>query len=179
VVVADDLGRYESMRGPKRKAEFKHNFGLGWEDLGTRNAAIATANSVRNVRSENDFWVTQLIYGYEYSEDSDYDPDGDQPVVLGNGVPADGDGPAYVLFETARDFRANPPPLLTVTVTYAQLIERTSLHEASHKFNMRHGQGSGVGDEGPLNAFNVLRVQNDMSFTLRQLAQIRSVDRPK
>ena len=141
VDVVADLAPYESISGPKEKADFEHYFGDDWMAATTTDFGVATAESVRNVRSEDAFWVVQLMYGYDYARNVDHD-DNLETFVLGMGIRAGQDGPAYTLFETIRDVAAHEPSV-GAGITYEMLLERVSLHEATHKFDMRHSDTGG------------------------------------
>ena len=176
VVVADDLSVYES---PKQKAAFTHCFGEFGHTNDSETAANALGKSIRNVDSENDFWVIQLISGYEYVKLSDIDdevaPDTNtEGWAVGWAIKNGNDGPTFVFSEVMRDVHANSP-LIDPAFGQAEWHARISLHEVSHRFDMRHNDPGGIGDEGPLDLINVNLAApgTSQAFTLRQLAEFR------
>lgn len=185
VEVADDLGPYESILGPKKKAEFEQYFGLADHGPMSEGNAIANGDDVRNVASESDFWVVQLISGYDYVVLKDIDDDGDTPDtntegwIAGYATDGGNDGPTFVFSETVRDVWTNDPRRFA-GLTLATFQERVSLHEVAHRFDMTHTDSDGMGNEGPLDPMNNLAgsaIANE--FTLRQLARIQATERSR
>jgi hypothetical protein len=128
--------------------------------------------------SESDFWTVQLIYGYEFIDDADYD-NNLEGWVAGIAAGLGSDGPTFVFFEVLRDLAAHNP-LVGAEVSYQDLLERTSLHEVAHRFDMRHFDGDGLGSEGVLDVdVNLSGTDAENVFTLRQLARIQATDHPR
>jgi hypothetical protein len=115
---------------------FKHNAPPG--------GAANFGNTVRDVASEEFYWVTHTVVGYEQAPDQDLD--GELGFTLGWGYIRNGDGPNFVFLETIRDVVAagavtvqghpNPVP---VTVAQAILENRVVAHETLHRFLGWHG----------------------------------------
>lgn len=168
VVARDDL----TAADVRDDSLFVHNFGTDAD-------AIANGDSVRDVRSEVDYWVVQVFAAYEFTQQRDHDPLhsaflGGRALGLGH------DKPTVIYTETMRDVSATnvqecgalPPP---------GHLTRAVVHEVAHRFDMEHAippDPLNPGDQGPLN-LNFTTCGNDVApFTLAQLGVVRKVPKP-
>ena len=102
-------------------------------------------NQVRDVDSEQYFWVVHVVGAYEGPDELDYDPN-TELFLLGYTFLKMTDGPIAVYFETIRDVAANYPG---GTVDEQVIRERIVLHEVLHRFLGPHGAPGA--DEGVMN----------------------------
>jgi hypothetical protein len=188
VEVFDDLGPWNF----QFEAEFVHNLGTNEAD---HQAFFDAGDQVRDVRSETQFWVVQILAAYESAFAFDFDPPiGDRAVPAGQqpdrahlGQSENHlvdvqytDGPCFIFLETIRDrqaYRGPDKPPAEYIAADIPLVERTVLHESAHQFNMGHGWAPG--DEGPLSKDNnFFGGAAENRFTPAQLNVIRFVIRP-
>jgi hypothetical protein len=175
VDVKVDLGSYNV----RPLLTFEHYFGDN--DANAAALAALAGNSRRDVPSENAFWSIQLVTAYEYASNFDGDPNAEAG-TLGLNVQIRLDGPTYIFYEELRDFVANDPGCGNPPqpMDFQQQIDRTSLHETVHRFGMYHGDPGGIGDEGPLNRqVNDCGTDAEHDLTVRQIARVQTVDRPR
>jgi hypothetical protein len=98
--------------------------------------AFSVGDSVRDVRSEEAFWVVQMFGAYEGPDTKDNDDEFDVRLGTAPGT----DGPCNVYFEAIRDNRAflvdNVPEATFASETTA--VARVALHESLHRFGLYH-----------------------------------------
>jgi hypothetical protein len=164
----------------RKQTRFVHNL----EDI-EFNQEFSTVK-VRDVMSETQFWVVQIVGAYEGPLDADADPV-TEPGMLGFTPPPFRpwewpNGPCFIFLETMRDLSANTPR----AVDKETLERRSVVHESAHRFNMYHFLPEGV--TGPYNVNNegifdkdiMLKGSDEQNkFTNTQLHIIRGVDHPE
>lgn len=170
---------------PRRAAKWYHHYDV--------NIGRKPGNDIRDVRSEDDFWVIQVVTAYDASELYDNDDRDAGPAILGEGLPGEVipdntvpggfsifDGPVFIYSETVRDVAGAPG-----NVPVEQLRWRTVFHETLHRFNMDHARPVDIvnnpGDQGPMWREFIFHRSDDrfMQLTDGQLDRVRSVARPK
>jgi VCBS repeat-containing protein len=109
--------------------------------------------SVRDVANEVDFWVIQILHGYEGDSNLDHDPDTEISANLGSGSGED-DGPSWVYIEVIRDVWETRMASGQVVVPLDEVRGRIAYHELLHHFNLAHDLAApsppGCGDQGVL-----------------------------
>jgi hypothetical protein len=165
IEVVDDIN-FDLGWNTRKELKFYHNL----EDA----EEAPVGNLSRDVFSQVDYWVVQIVGSYEGPVLNDRDPDTEPATLrLGNAPPVT-DGPCHIYQETIREASAK----FAGAVDETTLRTRITLHESLHRFNLYHGDL--YGDEGPLfPAINLYGTDDDQAITLGQLGVIRSVDRPK
>jgi hypothetical protein len=131
-------------------------------------------NNVRDVDSEDVFWVTQVMGVYDPYEDEDFDPNsGDVKMGLAPGAvsanPNGSDGPCNVYTEAIRDVTTNHGPATTEN----KLLRRIVTHEVGHRLGLGHT--GGVMDAST----NLTGPDGDNRYTLDQKDKIRDIPAAK
>ncbi len=109
----------------------------------------AVGNSVRDVHSENDYWVEQVVTAYRGQTL------GIGGVIALDGIHTLGDGPIFVFTETQREEVEGIPG--EKQIGYGTIIQRDVLHEMLHGFGLSHSLHHpdplhNPGDQGVMNA---------------------------
>ena len=65
-------------------------------NIGDIHAAHSLGATVRDIPSDNDYWVIHVVAAYEYTQSSDYDPNGEVLSETGLAAGTDQDGPIFI-----------------------------------------------------------------------------------
>lgn len=147
---------------------FKHHVGTGL-------AAETLAQNARDVSSQQEFWVIQMVAAYESYDNSSNDPDvpfGQGQATYGYATEKNGDGGTFVYLEELRDIVADAAGANVPPVQFRQNVPAVmSAHEAAHRFLGPHNI-SAI-NANLMNTYTALVSGSDLTFTEIQLQRIQ------
>ena len=135
----------------------------------------SNGNNSRNVKSDQNFWVIQMVAAYEATPTFSNDPDKVWTANVGYGIAFPGDRSTYVYVETINDIRRDASGLNANANFRNNLVAIVSAHEATHRF---------VGPHGPLDVnlmdgSKALVATNPIEYISSQLQRIQTRMRPE
>ena len=135
-------------------------------------AAAQYADPFRNVRSEQAFWVVQVVSAYE--GDAMKDNDADAPFLLGGwtlgyatGVAHGSDLPTYIYHEEIRDVLADGAMANKPAITFQNNATSVIVaHEVMHRFLGPHDENKDVTNQGLMNGVKAMQAPNGTDASL-------------